>query len=122
MAISASRRVAIYACVSATSTEWDTEREVSHLRNWCGQNRHSLVGVYIDYDYDGAKPRPERMRLFSDIARKEVDMVLVWSLDQFNAKGAGATAVEILRLLQHGVVFRSFTEDHLCTDDDEARL
>ena len=32
----------------------------------------------------------------------------------------GQTAVDIQRLLQHGVAFHSFTEDHLCTDDAQA--
>jgi DNA invertase Pin-like site-specific DNA recombinase len=32
----------------------------------------------------------------------------------------GATVVDIQRLLQHGVDFHSFTEEHFCTDNERA--
>jgi DNA invertase Pin-like site-specific DNA recombinase len=110
-------RIAIYACVSAASTAWS---QLMELRAWCRQNRHVVVGTYIDHESDGVDRRPGRTRLLADAARKNFDKVLVWSLDCFNAKGVGQTAVDIQRLLQHGVAFHSFTEDHLCTDDGQA--
>jgi len=98
------------------------QSELMQLRAWCADNRHVVVGQYIDYESDGTERRPERARLFTDAdaARKQFDMVMVWALDSFNAKGVGQTAVDIQHLLQHGVTFHSFTEDHLCTDDAQA--
>ena len=56
------------------------------LRAWCAHSRHVVVGLYIDYESDGAERWPERARLLTDAARKLFDMVLVWSLDCFNAR------------------------------------
>ena len=100
-------RVAIYVVVSPTDIAQDPESELMQLRAWCGHNRHVIVDHYIDYESDGAERWPERIRLLVDAARKQFDMVLVWSLDCFNAKGVGQTAIDIRRLLQHGVAFHS---------------
>jgi DNA invertase Pin-like site-specific DNA recombinase len=97
----------------------DLERELMDLRAWCGQNRHQVVAPYVDDDRDGSGRRPARARLMKDAARQQFDMVLVTSLDRFDAKGVGETALDIRRLLRHGVAFRSFTEDHLSTNDPQ---
>jgi DNA invertase Pin-like site-specific DNA recombinase len=97
----------------------DLERELMDLRAWCGQNRHQVVAQYVDDDRDGSGRRPARARLMKDAARQQFDMVLVTSLDRFDVKGVGETALDIQRLLRHGVAFRSFTEDHLSTDDPQ---
>jgi DNA invertase Pin-like site-specific DNA recombinase len=113
-------RVAIYARVSTDNTGQDPESQLMQLRAWCAEIRHVVVGQYIDYESDGAERWPGRARLMKSAARQQFDMVLVWSLDIFHAKGVGETAIDIRRLLQHGVAFHSFTEAHLCTDDPQA--
>jgi DNA invertase Pin-like site-specific DNA recombinase len=108
----APRRVAIYTCVENRATDqMDLERELMDLRAWCGQNRHQVIAQYVDDDRDGSGRRLERARLMKDAAHQQFDMVLVTSLDSFDVKGVGETALDIRRLLRHGVAFRSFTED-----------
>lgn len=114
------RRVAIYTCVENRATDrMDLERELMDLRRWCGENRHHVVAQYVDDDRDGSGRRPARARLMKDAARQQFDILLVTSLDRFDVKGVGETALDIRRLLRHGVAFRSFTEDHLSTDDPQ---
>jgi DNA invertase Pin-like site-specific DNA recombinase len=116
------RRVAIYTCVENRATDqMDLWRELMDLRAWCGENRHQVVAQYVDDDRDGSGRRPARARLMKDAARRLFDMVLVTSLDRFDVKGVGETALDIRRLLRHDVAFRSFTEDHLSTDDPQMR-
>jgi DNA invertase Pin-like site-specific DNA recombinase len=116
----APRRVAIYTCVEKREIDrMDLGRELMDLRAWCGQNHHQVVAQYVDDDRDGSGRRPERARLMKDAARQQFDMVLVWSLDRFDVKGVGETALDIRRLLRDGVAFHSFTEDHLSTDDPQ---
>lgn len=118
----APRRVAIYTCVENRATDpMDLERELMDLRAWCGQNRHQVVAQYVDDDRDGSGRRPARARLMKDAARQQLDLVLVASLDRFDVKGVGETALDIRRLVRHGVDFHSLAEDHLCTDDPQMR-
>jgi DNA invertase Pin-like site-specific DNA recombinase len=41
-------RVAIYARISTDDKGQDPESELMQLRAWCGENRHAVVGQYID--------------------------------------------------------------------------
>jgi DNA invertase Pin-like site-specific DNA recombinase len=45
--------------------------------------------------------------------RREIDVVLFWSLDRFSREGALATLQHLDRLSSYGVGFRSFTEPYL---------
>jgi len=114
-------RVAIYTCMSAPHMAQDARCELMQMCAWCGHHQYLVVGQYLDDDSDGSGRRPERVRLMRAAARKQFDMVLVWSLDRFDAKGVGKTALDIQRLVRCGVGFRSFAEDHLCTDDPQIR-
>ena len=44
--------------------------------------------------------------------------LLVWSLDRFSREGMAATVGHLQRLASHGVAFRSFTEEHLSTENE----
>jgi DNA invertase Pin-like site-specific DNA recombinase len=47
--------------------------------------------------------------------------LLVWSLDRFSREGMAATVGHLQRLASHGVAFRSFTEEHLSTENELVR-
>jgi len=115
-------RVAIYARASKGGSEQDQGNELSELRRWCAYERHVITGIYLDHEggANGPDRRPELTRLLADASRRQFDMVLVWSVDCFSRKRLGATVVDIQRLLQHGVDFHSFTEEHFCTDNERA--
>jgi len=59
--------------------------------------------------------------MFGGAARREFDLLLVWSLDRFSREGMAATVGYLQRLASHGVAFRSFTEEHLSTENELVR-
>ena len=59
--------------------------------------------------------------MFAGAARREFDLLLVWSLDRFSREGMAATIGHLQRLSSHGVGFHSFTEEHLSTDNELVR-
>jgi DNA invertase Pin-like site-specific DNA recombinase len=59
--------------------------------------------------------------MFAGAARREFDLLLVWSLDRFSREGMAATVAYLQRLASHGVAFRSFTEEHLSTENELVR-
>jgi len=59
--------------------------------------------------------------MFAGAARREFDLLLVWSLDRFSREGIAATIGHLQRLNSHGVGFHSFTEEHLSTDNELVR-
>ena len=122
MANTSPTRVAIYARVPKGGSEQDQGNELWQLREWCAYERHVIIGVYLDHEggANGPDRRPELTRLLADASRGQFDMVLVWSVDYFSRKRMGATVADIQRLLQHGVEFHSFTEEHFCTDNEGA--
>lgn len=58
-------------------------------------------------------PAPQLQALFAAAARREVDVVVFWSLDRFSREGALATLQHLAMLGSYGVRFRSFTEPYL---------
>jgi DNA invertase Pin-like site-specific DNA recombinase len=53
-------------------------------------------------------PNPRRF-----LARRDIDVVVFWSLDRFTREGALATLQHLDRLGSYGVRFRSYTEPYL---------
>jgi DNA invertase Pin-like site-specific DNA recombinase len=123
MATSLPTRVGIYARVSTDSKGQDPENQLTQLRAWCERMGHVVAGEYVEHDSGskGADQRQHLGRLFTDAARREFDMVLVWALDRFSRKGMASTVVDLQRLASHGVSFHSFSEPHLSTDNDLVR-
>jgi DNA invertase Pin-like site-specific DNA recombinase len=67
------------------------------------------------------KYRKQLGATFAGAARREFDLLLVWSLDRFSREGMTATVAHLQRLAAHGVAFRSFTEEHLSTENELVR-
>ena len=59
--------------------------------------------------------------MFAGAARREFDLLLVWSLDRFSREGMATTVGYLQRLTSHGVAFRSLTEEHLSTENELVR-
>jgi DNA invertase Pin-like site-specific DNA recombinase len=116
-------RVAIYARVSTDDKGQDPENQLRQLREWCRRMGHPVVGEYVEHE-NGGKGVEYRKRLgamFAGAARREFDLLLVWSLDRFSREGMAATIGHLQRLSSHGVGFHSFTEEHLSTDNELVR-
>jgi len=116
-------RVAIYARVSTEDKGQDPENQLRDLRAWCANSGHELVGEYVDR-VSGRKGTGERKQfaaLFEDASRRKVDCVLFWALDRFSREGMVPTIQHLERLSSYGVTFHSYTEPHLCADNEMVR-
>src|ERR1700736_5961522 len=100
MATASTNRVAIYARVSTDNKGRDPENQLLQLRAWCNRIGYVVVREYVDHESGakGADQRKQFGRLFTDAARREFDMVLVWALDRFTRNGMAATVVDLQRL------------------------
>jgi DNA invertase Pin-like site-specific DNA recombinase len=74
------KRAAIYVRVS--TVEQETDLQEAELREYCG--RRGWEGIlYRDKGQSGAKQdRPALNSLLSDLRKRKVDVILVWSLDR----------------------------------------
>jgi DNA invertase Pin-like site-specific DNA recombinase len=117
------RRVAIYARVSTDDKGQDPENQLRQLREWCRRMGHPVVHEYVEHENGGkgVEYRKQLGAMFAGASRREFDLLLVWSLDWFSREGMAATIGHLQRLSSHGVGFRSFTEEHLSTDNELVR-
>lgn len=78
-----SMRVVIYSRVS--TSKQTTDNQVLELKEVCRRNNWNIIREITDNGISGAKGRFQRPgfdELHKIISRKEVDMVVVWSLDR----------------------------------------
>src|SRR4030081_1661302 len=66
---------------------------------------------------------PSKAASFDECAttRRKFDCVLFWALDRFSREGMVPTIMHLQRLASYGVLFHSYTEPHLATDNELAR-
>jgi DNA invertase Pin-like site-specific DNA recombinase len=116
-------RVAIYARVSTDDKGQDPENQLRQLRDWCGRMGYPVVNEYVEHENGGKgiEYRKQLAAVFAGAARRKFDLLLVWSLDRFSREGMAATVAHLQRLASHGVAFRSFTEEHLSTENELVR-
>jgi DNA invertase Pin-like site-specific DNA recombinase len=116
-------RVAIYARVSTDDKGQDPENQLRQLREWCGRMGYPVLCEYVEHENGGkgVEYRKQLGAMFAGAARREFDLLLVWSLDRFSREGMAATVGHLQRLASHGVAFRSFTEEHLSTENELVR-
>jgi len=116
-------RVAIYARVSTEDKGQDPENQLLQLRDWCARMGYEVTREYVERENGGKgiEYREQLAAMFTGAARREFDLLLVWSLDRFSREGMAATVVHLQRLASHGVAFRSFTEEHLSTENELVR-
>src|SRR5215831_4689499 len=90
-------RVAIYARVSTDDKGQDPENQLRH-REWCGRMGHPIVREYVEHKNGGkgVEYRKALAQMFDDGARRQFDLLLVWSLDRFSREGMAATVAHIL--------------------------
>ena len=114
---------AIYARVSTDDKGQDPENQLGQLRDWCGRMGYPVVCEYVEHENGGKgiEYRKQLAAMFAGAAQREFDLLLVWSLDRFSREGMAATVAHLQRLASHGVAFRSFTEEHLSTENELVR-
>ena len=97
------KKVAIYARVS--TDKQTTENQLRELRNIADKNGWELVNEFVDEGISGAKGRDKRPQfgaLVKSAVRREVDVVMAWSIDRLG------------RSLQHLVEFLSEIQEVGC--------
>ena len=116
-------RVAVYARVSTDNKEQDPENQLRQLRTWSERMGYPVVREYVEHENGGkgVEYRKALAEVFAGAARREFDLLLVWSLDRFSREGMATTIGHLQRLNSHGVSFHSYTEEHLSTDNELVR-
>ena len=102
-----SKRAAIYGRVS--TGEQSVNNQLFELRHYVGERGWQL-SEYVDEGVSGAKERrPELDRLIAAARRRQVDVVIVWSLDRL-----GRNVKHLVSLLDDfqalGIAFISIKE------------
>jgi DNA invertase Pin-like site-specific DNA recombinase len=84
---------------------------------------YAVVREYVEHENGGkgVEYRKQLAAMFTGAARREFDLLLVWSLDRFSREGMATTVGYLQRLAGYGVAFRSFTEEHLSTENELVR-
>ena len=84
---------------------------------------YPVVREYVEHESGGkgVEYRKQLNAMFTGAARRDFDLLLVWSLDRFSREGMAATIAHLQRLNSHGIAFRSFTEEHLSTENELVR-
>jgi len=94
-----SKRTAIYARVSTDGQT--TDNQIAVLRDVAERSGWEVVEVFVDHGISGAKSRGERPafdQLSKAITKREVDVVMSWSVDRLGRSLQGL--VEFLSNLQ----------------------
>jgi DNA invertase Pin-like site-specific DNA recombinase len=105
-----SKRAAVYARVSTDGQETTNQLlQMARFVESQGWERRE----FVDHQSGKSAQRPQLQALFAAAARREVDVVVFWSLDRFTREGALATLQHLALLGSYGVRFRSFAEPYL---------
>jgi DNA invertase Pin-like site-specific DNA recombinase len=112
---------AIYARVSTKDKGQDTENQLAQLRRY-GDSQNWTMREFIDHETGKHSDRASFQQLFEAASRREINLVLVWSLDRFSREGVAETFLHIRKLLDYGVQFESLTEPHFRTTGPAGEL
>lgn len=104
-----SKRVVIYLRVSSIGQTTENQRPV--LEHWIEDRGHELLEIYQESEsaWRGGHQR-ELARLLSDLPKRKVDIVLVWSLDRLSRQGIAGIFALISKFRSHGVELISYSE------------
>jgi DNA invertase Pin-like site-specific DNA recombinase len=107
------KKTAIYARVSTVDQE--TANQTDQLKKFAAAQQWEIIQVLTDQT-SGSKGINERKgleQLFTLAHRRQIDIVLVWSLDRLSREGSRKTIEYLFRLENYGCDFHSFTEPFL---------
>jgi DNA invertase Pin-like site-specific DNA recombinase len=103
-------KIAIYARVS--TEKQDNENQLVQLREFAAKQGWNVFAEYVDRESGAKSGRAEFQRMFADASKRKFDLVLFWALDRLSREGVLQTLQHLNRLENHGVGFRSFTEQY----------
>jgi DNA invertase Pin-like site-specific DNA recombinase len=103
-------RVAIYARTSTSNGGQSPEMQLRELREHCQQRGWEISSVYVDAISGSKDSRPQLDRLWSDVRRRKVDVVLCWKLDRFS-RSLKSLVNSLAELETLGVAFVSLRDN-----------
>jgi DNA invertase Pin-like site-specific DNA recombinase len=112
---------AIYARVSTKDKGQDVENQLVQQRRYA-RSQSWTIREFIDHETGKHADRAAFQQLFEAASRREINLVLVWSLDRFTREGVAETFLHIKKLLDYGVQFESLTEPHFRTTGPAGEL
>ena len=104
------RRAGLYLRVSTKGQE--TENQLLQMQRFIEAQQWERRD-FVDHVSGKTADRAQFQALFTAAARRDIDVVVFWSLDRFTREGALATLQHLERLGSYGVRFRSYTEPYL---------
>lgn len=108
-------RAALYTRVSTRDHGQDTENQAIRLREFVAANGWLLVDEFKDQASGKTSTRDEFQAMMESASRREVDVIVAWSLDRLTREGVAETFRHIKTLKGYGVDFISYTEPHFRT-------
>src|ERR1035438_300710 len=106
-------KAAIYARVSTRDGRQDAENQLRQLREFAASQKWTVVHEYVDRASGKRGDREQFQKMFLAASRREFDCLLFWSLDRLSREGTVETLNHLQRLTNHGINYRSFTEQYL---------
>ena len=112
-------KVAIYVRVSTKGQELDNQ--IILLKDFSKRSKWDIHNIYCDVVTGRDESRPEFDRLFKDAHKKLFDILLFWSLDRFARSGMTFTVIKLNELTILGIMYHSYEEPLLNTDNELSR-
>jgi DNA invertase Pin-like site-specific DNA recombinase len=108
-----SLRIGIYARVSTDDKGQDPLNQLLQLRQFCEQQGWQIAAEYTDEVSAKNGDRKGFQAMWKDVASHRFDCLLFWSLDRLTREGTLKTLQYLQRLKDHGVGFKSYTEQYI---------
>jgi putative DNA-invertase from lambdoid prophage Rac len=107
------KRCVIYARVSTADQE--TDNQINQLTEYANRQGWKISDTIRDV-VSGGKSANEReglRQVFDSARRRQMDILLFWSLDRLSREGTRATINYLTQLEDYGVDWHSYTEQYL---------
>lgn len=106
-------RCAIYTRVSTTDHGQDPLNQLLQLREFAKQQGWLIVLEFTDELSAKNGNRPGFQAMWRAAEGHRFDILLFWSLDRLTREGTLATLTYLRRLKDHGLAFKSYTEQYV---------
>jgi DNA invertase Pin-like site-specific DNA recombinase len=106
-------KVAIYARVSTDDKGQDPLNQLLQLRTFAAHQGWTVVAEYTDEQSAKNGDRKGFKKMWIDAAAHRFECLLFWSLDRLTREGTLATLTYLRRLKDHGIAFKSYTEQYI---------
>jgi DNA invertase Pin-like site-specific DNA recombinase len=108
-----SLRIGIYARVSTDDKGQDPLNQLLQLCEFAIKQGWTIAKEYTDEVSAKNGDRKGFQAMWKDAAGHRFDCLLFWSLDRLTREGTLATLQYLRRLKDHGIAFKSYTEQYI---------